>query len=58
MSSKISIVIPSYNGGTQLDACLDAIARFSTPPGEVIVVDDGSDDGSIPRAAARGTPGM
>jgi GT2 family glycosyltransferase len=47
-------VIPAYNGGTQLDECLDAIARLSTAPSETIVVDDGSDDGSIQRAAARG----
>jgi glycosyltransferase involved in cell wall biosynthesis len=55
LASKISVVIPAYNAGTQLDACLDAIANLSTPPGEVILVDDGSDDGSIQRAAARGT---
>ncbi|HTW65423.1 MAG TPA: glycosyltransferase [Bryobacteraceae bacterium] len=54
MASKISVVIPAYNGGMQLDACLDAIAHLSTPAAEVIVVDDGSDDGSIQRAAARG----
>jgi len=54
LASKISVVIPAYNGGMQLDACLDAIAHLSTPAAEVIVVDDGSDDGSIQRAAARG----
>jgi glycosyltransferase involved in cell wall biosynthesis len=54
LASKISVVIPSYNGGTQLDECLNAIARLATPPSEVIVVDDGSDDGSIQKAAARG----
>lgn len=54
MAFKISIVIPSYNGGAQLDECLNAIARLATPPAEVIVVDDGSNDGSIQKAAARG----
>ena len=51
--ASISIVIPAYNGGRNLDLCLDAIGRSITPPDEVIVVDDGSTDGSIERAAAR-----
>lgn len=62
MASKISVVVPSYNGGTQLDECLNAISRLATAPCEVILVDDGSTDDSIQRAAARGfrtlaTPG-
>ncbi len=51
MVSKISVVIPAYNGGTQLDECLNALARLATAPSEIIVVDDGSTDGSIQRAA-------
>lgn len=54
MASKISVVIPAYNGGTQLDECLNAIARLGTAPSEIIVVDDGSTDGSIQRAAEHG----
>ncbi len=54
MALKISVVIPSYNGGTQLDECLNAIAHLATPPSEVIVVDDGSNDGSIQKAAEGG----
>jgi len=54
LAAEISVVIPSYNGGTQLDECLNAIARLAQAPREVIVVDDGSNDGSIQRAAARG----
>ncbi len=54
MAAEISVVIPSYNGGTQLDECLNAIARLAQAPHEVIVVDDGSNDGSIEKAAARG----
>jgi glycosyltransferase involved in cell wall biosynthesis len=55
-------VIPSYNGGTQLDQCLNAIAQLATSPNEVILVDDGSNDGSIQQAKERGirvlaTPG-
>jgi glycosyltransferase involved in cell wall biosynthesis len=54
LPSKISVVIPAYNGGTQLHQCLNAIARLATAPSEIIVVDDGSTDGSIQKAATRG----
>jgi glycosyltransferase involved in cell wall biosynthesis len=54
LASKISVVIPAYNGGTQLDECLNALVRLATAPSEIIVVDDGSTDGSIQRAAERG----
>lgn len=50
----VSIVIPAYNAGDCLDRCLDALARQDTPPAEIIVVDDGSTDGSIDRAAGGG----
>ncbi len=51
---KISIVIPVYNGGECLDECLDALERQILPPGEVVLVDDGSTDGAIERASRRG----
>jgi glycosyltransferase involved in cell wall biosynthesis len=51
---SISVVIPAFNGGHNLDDCLSAVERLIVPPHEVIVVDDGSTDGSIERAAARG----
>jgi glycosyltransferase involved in cell wall biosynthesis len=54
LAAKISIVIPAYNGGTQLDECLSAIARLATAPSEIIVVDDGSTDGSVQQVGARG----
>jgi glycosyltransferase involved in cell wall biosynthesis len=54
LASKISVVIPAYNGGTQLDECLNALMRLGTAPSEIIVVDDGSTDGSIKRAAGHG----
>jgi glycosyltransferase involved in cell wall biosynthesis len=41
---KISIVIPVYNEGSHLAACLDAIAAQSKAPFEVIVVDNNSTD--------------
>jgi len=50
----VSVVIPAYNAGSCLDQCLDALARQEMPPREIIVVDDGSTDESIARAAERG----
>ncbi len=47
-------MIPAYNGGHNLDDCLNAIDRLLQAPDELIVVDDGSTDGSIERAASRG----
>jgi glycosyltransferase involved in cell wall biosynthesis len=44
---KISIVIPVYNEAQNLDACLRAIARQTTAPYEVIVVDNNCTDGSL-----------
>jgi len=54
VAPEISVVIPAYNAGPCLDECLNALARQDTPPGEVIVVDDGSTDESIARAAKHG----
>lgn len=43
---KVSIVIPVYNEAGHLGACLEAIARQTHKPHEVIVVDNNSTDGS------------
>ena len=43
----ISIVIPVYNEGEHLAACLNAIAAQTVAPAEVIVVDNNSSDGSV-----------
>jgi GT2 family glycosyltransferase len=42
----ISVVICTYNGSRTLRACLDALQRADYPCFEVIVVDDGSSDGT------------
>lgn len=44
---SVSIVIPVYNEGEYLAACLNAIAAQTIAPTEVIVVDNNSTDGSI-----------
>ena len=41
---QISIVIPVYNEGDSLSACLKAINELTTKPYEVIVVDNNSND--------------
>ena len=42
----LSVVLPNYNHARYLARAIDAIARQSRPPDEIIVVDDGSTDGS------------
>ena len=42
----ISVIIPTYNAGRYLDACLSAIRRCLYVPHEIIVVDNGSVDDS------------
>jgi glycosyltransferase involved in cell wall biosynthesis len=43
---SISVVIPVYNGAATLSAGLRALQEQTRPPDEIIVVDDGSTDGS------------
>ncbi len=43
---KVSIIIPVYNGEKVLGRCLDSILNQDYPAFEVILVDDGSRDGS------------
>lgn len=51
---RISVIIPSYNRREYLMACLDSVAAQRRAPDEVIVVDDGSTDGTQEAVAARG----
>src|SRR5215218_5513436 len=46
-SLRVSIVVPVYNEGAQLAACLEAIAAQRSVPYEVIVVDNNSTDDTI-----------
>jgi glycosyltransferase involved in cell wall biosynthesis len=43
---SVSVVIPCFNRRDVIDQTLEAVFAQSQPPGEVIVVDDGSTDGS------------
>lgn len=44
--SRISVIIPLYNKVNSIERTLQSVARQSVQPLEVIVVDDGSTDGS------------
>jgi GT2 family glycosyltransferase len=51
---RISVVVCTYNGRRTLARCLEALDRLDYPDYEVIVVDDGSTDGSAAIAAELG----
>lgn len=44
---KISVVIPSYNDKSDLERCLESLGDQSVSEMEIIVVDDGSADGTV-----------
>jgi len=46
-----SVIIPVFNGRRTLPACLAALQNQTHPPKEIIVVDDGSTDGTAALAA-------
>ncbi len=50
-AKRISLIIPAYNEERYLGACLDAVARQTVMPGEVIVVDNNSTDATAAIAA-------
>ena len=49
---KLSIVVPVYNAERYLAACLESLKAQGDLPIEVILVDDGSTDGSAAIAEA------
>ena len=46
MHDKISVIIPVYNVEKYIDRCLTSIVKQSYDNLEIILVDDGSTDGS------------
>ena len=42
-----TIIIPNYNGAHFMAPCLAALDQQSVAPDEIIVVDNGSTDGSL-----------
>jgi glycosyltransferase involved in cell wall biosynthesis len=67
--SSVSLVIAAYNRGPKIAPILESALAQSVPPGEILVVDDGSPDGTgawvaehypmvrVVRIANRGTSG-
>lgn len=50
----VAVVIPAYNAQASIDAALDSVNRQTVRPAEVIVVDDGSTDGTAHVATQAG----
>ena len=51
---RFSIIIPTYNPGTQLQTLIDSLARQSFPPHEIILADASSSDGSLEKLNHQG----
>ncbi|QRY41911.1 glycosyltransferase family 2 protein [Microbacterium hominis] len=49
---SVSIILPAYNAGSGFDAALERVLDTCPEDGEIIVVDDGSTDGSADVATA------
>jgi GT2 family glycosyltransferase len=47
----LAVIVPNWNGARWLRGCLRSLARQSRPPAELIIVDNGSTDGSLELAA-------
>lgn len=60
MSSTISVIIPAFNAARTLGETLDSVRNQTRQPHEVIVVDDGSSDGTsdVAQASGAGLPGF
>lgn len=44
--AEVSVVIPVHNGADGIGACVESLMDQSLPPAQVILVDDGSTDGT------------
>jgi GT2 family glycosyltransferase len=51
---RVAVVVPCWNGRRWLPGLLDSLAAQTRPPDEVLVVDNGSTDGSLELLAERG----
>lgn len=46
-SSRVSVFVPSYNHAYFVEQCLISIVKQTRAPDELLVIDDGSKDGSV-----------
>lgn len=52
-SSQVTVVIPHYNGRDILAHCLDSLRKTTYKDYEILLVDNGSSDGSVEMVAAQ-----
>ena len=55
-SMRVSVIIPVYDGERYLAEAIDSLLAQTVPPLEVVVVDDGSTDGTAQIIRAYGAP--
>ncbi len=58
MEKKATIVIPNYNGLKYMEVCFDALAKQSCQDFQILVVDNGSQDGSVEWLKERQIPSI
>ena len=50
--TSVSVIIPAFNAKATIDRALASVAAQTVMPQEIIVIDDGSDDGTVDKAKA------
>ncbi|MCQ8780119.1 glycosyltransferase, partial [Escherichia coli] len=55
---NVSVILPVHNGQRFIEEALACLARQTLPPDEVVVVDDGSTDGTVDLVRDYQLPGL
>ena len=58
MEKKVTVIIPNYNGLKFMEPCMAALKRQTSQEFEVLVVDNGSTDGSAEWLKEHQIPGI